>query len=533
MKNPVLILAGALFAAGCGNSDLAGKAKRDLFVDGNGDDVVVIAVVDTSINPYHWDYLAEKMPQHLNDDASDDLPLDEDPATWLPGHPGAAAFASYTPMNLTLTPDDEKASTADAFDEDIQEWGQVRNSEGARNDQVHMYWMPGTKVIGHVAFSDTAPGAPVTTWAQDSHGVGTSSVSVGNIHGTCPNCLLVYVHGSTEQAAQWVAAQDWIDLQTNSFGHGFIANFTLGLIRDLVYTGTDLEIQRNAVERGQAILFSGGNGLANDFSVPHTNLVSSEKGPDWVITVGAISPTGGSFSGHGKPSDVASLGDGYPSATGGDGSVTAAGDFGGTSNATPVVAGIYGEALYRLRRAAPGDNRIQADGVIATTAAGCGAANADCALADGKLTVHEMRTALYRAAQYTAAGTVVGSSLLGEYLPIPMSENQAELEFLSEGHGSYLGRLQDDAAYEAEVQRLVGFVNGDQFFEEDADQRAWFVADATCRQAGWGVWGFGEDQGQPLPAPDPQWPIRTWLTEVCPQVLPPLIAAERVVTEAP
>ena len=30
------------------------------------DDVVVVAVIDSNINPYHWDYLAAKMPQALN-----------------------------------------------------------------------------------------------------------------------------------------------------------------------------------------------------------------------------------------------------------------------------------------------------------------------------------------------------------------------------------------------------------------------------------------------------------------------------------
>lgn len=477
------------------------------------DDVVVIAVIDGGVNPYHWDYLAEKMPAH-------ELPLDQDPSTWLPGHPGAAAFKSYQAVNLTLDAEDEDTSTADLHDEDLNEWAKIEYSTGNTNGDVNYYWFPGTKVIGHVAFGGTGP---FDTFQVASHGVGTSSVSVGNIHGTCPKCVLVYVHGTVEQANEWVAKQDWIDLQTNSFGHSIVG----GYVRDLIYAKSDTELQRETVERGQSIFFSAGNGLANDFSVPHSNLFSSEKGPDWIITVGAIEPESqGSFSGHGKPADIASLGDQYPSAAGGQGTVTAEGGFGGTSNATPVMAGIYGEALYRIRQAIASP-RIQANGVIAKGAAGCKAANPNCALADGELTVHELREALFRSARYTGAGVVVGSSLLGEYVPVPMTESVQELEFLSEGHGSLFGKFLGESVYEEEIARIVGFADGSWFEEQDPAQRDWMVADAQCRQGGWGAWDFGYAPLFSAPAPSPEWPVRTWLSTVCPSFLNAAVTAEK------
>jgi hypothetical protein len=38
-----------------------------------GDDVTVIAVIDSGITPYHWDFLASKMP------GASKLPLDSPP----------------------------------------------------------------------------------------------------------------------------------------------------------------------------------------------------------------------------------------------------------------------------------------------------------------------------------------------------------------------------------------------------------------------------------------------------------------------
>jgi hypothetical protein len=55
-------------------------------------DATVIAVLDSGMSPYHWDFLASKMPQARNKDRSDDLPLDVSPDKWLPGFPSAKSF---------------------------------------------------------------------------------------------------------------------------------------------------------------------------------------------------------------------------------------------------------------------------------------------------------------------------------------------------------------------------------------------------------------------------------------------------------
>jgi hypothetical protein len=519
MKRLALLLLLSTLAA-CGRIPGNIDAKTADVAKATADDVVVIAVVDSSINPYHWDYLSAKMPEHA-------LPLDTDPAEWLPGHPGASAFKSYEALQLTLPVNDPDANTDELAAADAGEWSKILISEDTDNSDVHMYWMPGTKIVGHVVFSPGLLGdpfvtfatgrrtGPLNTYAATSHGVGTSSVAAGAIHGTCPNCVLVYVHGTGEQASRWVEQQDWIDVQSNSWGYSTV-------YRERVYAGSDTEAQRAAVERGQSIFFSAGNGQENAFVTPNTTLFSSQEGPDWIITVGAISPGGSSYSGHGKPSDVASIGSGYPSANNNGARANGEGNFSGTSNATPVMAGIYGEALHRVRKQLGPGSRLQSGGVIARGAPGCQAANPQCALADGELTVHEMREALFRAAQYTPQGTNVGG-----VVTLPGTESVAEAEMLSEGHGSYYGRLNDDEHYETEIQRVVGYIDGSWFTEQDAAQRDFMIAKSVCRQAGWGTWEHGYAQLGPAPAADPQWPVRSFFSELCPIVLPAAVTAER------
>lgn len=501
------------------------------------DDVVVVAVIDSGINPYHWDFLAEKMPQHGNTDAADNLPLDQDPATWIPGHPGAAAFKSYERLDLSVAAAgaSPNAVPSELHAADQAEWDKINYSEGNTNADVNMYWVPGTKVIGHVAFSSAfglvepttsnvvdgliGPSTgPVDTFAFESHGIGSASVSVGNIHGTCPSCVLVYVHGPSEWANEWVASQDWIDLQTNSWG----LSLTGGPVRDNIYAGSDTEKQRVGIERGQSWFQSAGNGLANAFTVPSSTLLSSQKGPDWIFTVGAIEPEGSSV-GHNRPVDLSSVGAGYPSATGGGDSVTAEGNFSGTSNATPVTAGLYGEVLYRVRRLLNGPSRLQMGGAVAEGPAGCGAANAECPLADGTVTVHELQRALMHAAEYSAGGTTLLYQVGGP--DIPDSENTAELEYVSEGHGSYYGRLLGDENYLADLTRIIDLVTGDAASDLTEEQRAWLVADSACRQSIWGSWDYGYYDGSNAPSADPNWPIRSFLSDICPATLPLVVEA--------
>jgi len=479
-------------------------------------DAVVVAVIDSGFTPYHWNYLAAKMPQAQDQDPSNDLPLRDAPDTWLPGFPDPSGFASYSRLDLTLDETNPNRSLSSLQATDAATWAQVQTSTA---EATHLYWLPGTKVVGMVDFE----GNDVVSSATD-HGAGTSSVAVGNLHGTCPECLLVFITynpcplenlkcAQKEDALTWAMQQPWIDVITNSYG------FSTGL-RDRIYDGSDTAIQRQASERGQTIFFSSGNGQANTFTVPNSTLMSSQEGPDWIVTVGGVSPSGGDYSGAGKPADVASVGGSYPSI--GGTTVSSSGTFSGTSNATPVVAGMYGRTLYRARRALPGNSRIQQGGVIADQHPDpdleeepfvCGETRPDCELSDGLLTAPELRTRLFHGAVHTPQGlapTGVTNT------PVVTQEQQ----FLHEGHGSYFARLNGTAAWQSEEARIVDPLLGQaQPMARPAGERDWMIVDSYCRQRIWRPWsgGYFRTGQNTLPPSTPDWPIRTALYNACAQ----------------
>ena len=491
--------------------------------EGGIGDATVVAVLDSGINPYHFDFLASKMPQALNADPGDDLPLDRPATDWLPGLAGTnPGFASFEPLSLSLSQDPSDQATA--LNEADGKLGAVKASAPGK---LHGYWIPGTKVIGALNYSDDG-----ALWrGVDAHGVGTTSSAVGNLHGTCPECLLFFVdYGDTpeeaEAAIDWVMKQPWIDVVSNSYG------FSIA-IRDRIYSGSNVELQRDATMRGQSIFFSSGNGQAGAFDVPNTTEFSSQEGPDWIVTVGAIAPGTdnyygagptsdsdeghGAYSGAGKPADIAGIGSDYPTAyTADDIGATGASGFGGTSNATPQVAGLYSRGLYTARTRLSGPSRTQ-DGVIAAGAPfPCAGARPDCELADGRLTWQEMRRRLFEGAVHSPNGFAVYTAGAG---PSPSAPAVGEEEFLAEGHGSYAGREQTErTAWLQEFDRIVAPMEGRAApLARPEGEREWFIVDSYCRQSEWGSWTGGDyvDGQTELPPDDPAWPVRTERKNTC------------------
>lgn len=517
------LLASGLFA-GCIQGPPRDSAEVSPYADRNLDGIVVVALVDFGINPYHFDFLADFMPQQTDGDPSNDLPLDADPQTWLPGFPGASNFASYTRLDLNLTPDDGSRLSQELRDADSAAWASLKPSTP---DEVNYAYVPGTKLVGLVDLRGDG------AFQVDSHGLGASSVSVGNLHGTCPDCLLVFVNGLGNAASEWVAQQDWIDVQSNSWDSSDIYGTCTPdpapracppTTRPGTSAGADLGVRRSGVERGQQMFWIAGNGVSNDFRAPTSTYANDAKGNDWTIVVGANSPEGGSYTGTGKPVTLASVGREYPSA--GGTTVAGEGEFSGTSNATPVTAGLYAQALVDLRRAL-GVTRMQTSGILASGAPGCAPFNAQCALADGNLTVYELREALFRSANYTQQGDDFGGNGA-----TPIALNEAT--YLSEGYGSYWGRMHGAAGWRSEVQRIVAFASGGWYTLQDPDQAAWFKVDSMCRQAAWGAWDHGAyNSTTELPAPDPFWPVRTALLEGCPDGAPAAAQAAEAIHNLP
>jgi len=350
-----------------------------------------------------------------------------------------------------------------------------------------------------------------------THGMGTTSVSTGNLFGTCPECLLVFIQygdaATGERAIDWAMKQPWIDVITNSYG------FSSSVVRDRVYNGSNVALQRTASQRGQTIFFSAGNGMENAFTVPNSTLTSSQEGPDWIVTVTATDPgNGGTYSGTGKPADVAGIGSGYPSAYG---AATTSGKgatgFSGTSNATPTVAGTYGRALYLARRALPGPSRAQKNGLIAKGSFRCGKKRAKCELAHG-LTATELRFRLLQSAVSTGKGFTDGPT--GAVPPTPQL---ADSRYAAEGHGTYVARLKGDSVWKKEFNRVwLPMTGAAAPPARPAGEKDWFVVDSWCRQHIWGEWTGGYyKSSQPLPDPDPDQPGRTSLQQACQGMQPP------------
>jgi hypothetical protein len=478
-------------------------------------DAVVVAVIDSNVVPYHWDFAAEHMPQHLDGDTANDLPLTQPPSNWLPGFPDPASFKSFEALDLTLAPGNPAAtlSELDAADADV--WAGV---ESSTPEAVNYYWMPGTKVIGAIEF-----GSNQLHGTSDAHGVGVTSVSVGNIHGTCPECLLVFINGGgdaqREASIRWAASQPWIDVVTNSYGINLIGD----MVRDGLYFGHQPAYDtRDASMRGQTTFFSAGNGIENAFVVPNSTYTSGLKGPDWMITVGATTPGMEDYTGAGKPVDVSGIGEQYPSAyTATTVSGTGATGFSGTSNATPTVAGTYGRALYQARRHLPGPSRIQENGVVARTwerPFPCGAVRPACELGDGELTASELRTRLLHAAIHRNGPLSVGGF-------VPLSKPLVELEYLDNGHGVFAARQSRiDSVWLDEVESVVGPMLGRRAaLARSADERNWMIVDSFCRQRLWGGWpgGYYESGRTRVPSADAKWPMRSALSLAC-HAAPPM-----------
>lgn len=510
-----MIAAAALVVGLVPGVSSAGPARigRSAALSSEAGDAVVVAVVDFNFSPYHWDFLASKMPQSK---AGRRLPLHRAPHKWLPGFPNPKkAFSSYNRLSLDLgSREADRPFTTPGGDQ--PKWQKVKPST---KKKVNYYWLPDTKVIGAVEFgSNRLVGTP------NDHGVGVTSVSVGNLHGTCPECLLVFVNidnGQEAEALRWALNQPWIDVVTNSYGHGVAKT----------YNGPEVADGLRASRRGQTVFFSAGNGVENAYTAPNSTYHSSEKGVDWFVTVGAVSPGSdnhyeksrtvehGSYFGAGKPVDVAGIGMDYPSAYGAA-TIGATGNsgFSGTSNAAPTVAGHYARALYKARRALSGASRVQRNGMIARGGGvRCGGKRRSCELGNGTLTAQELRTRLLKGAVHSEAGM---TTYAGGAVPVI-----GEDEFANEGHGMYRGReTGKKKVWEKEFARIVAPLFGRaKELKRPQGERQWMIVDSYCRQQVWGSWdgGYYKEGKTELPGPDPDYPLRSLLEAGCPAMLPP------------
>jgi len=235
---------------------------------------------------------------------------------------------------------------------------------------------------------------------------------------------------------------------------------------------------------------------------------TGEKGPDWIVTVGANSPSNDqNYLGAGKPVDISSVGQSYPSTGGGTANGT--GTHSGTSNAAPVTAGMFAKVLQEARELLGDGSPGHLEGVVASgEPIACGAAVPGCALGDGILTRAELQTLVYTnvlpSPQQIAAQNVIPTTQYAYYY---------------QGHGALIGRLRGDDQWNAEWTGMIANAIGAQAASaRPPGEREWFVVDSKCRQRFWGSWTGGYFTGT-APSLDPiEHPLASAFDGWCSQV---------------
>jgi hypothetical protein len=475
-----------LFTGSSARFHYAETALTDIGPSRHGSPTVVAVIEPLGFSPYHLDFLGARHPWNLDADTTNDLHFDADvdPATYISGYPGATPLALHLPAT-----GDETVSALRSLDGAA--WTSVQNS--TQQQQV-MYRFPGTKIVGALTFN----GSLYNTAANEAHGTKSAASAVGNIHGSCPECLLVYVAGSA--GLSWVAQQTWIDVVSASYGTSSNQTQvpTTEGPRDGIHFGTEPAATKQAVEAGQSIVWAAMNGVMNQWDAPQLTYTSSETGPDWIMTVGAVNSDGQSLLGSGKPADISGPGLAYAS-TGG---ATANGEgvHSGTSNATPVVAGVIASVIQAGRDLLQDDVGGHGGGNVASgTPQACRVSEAPCPLADGVLARQDVQDLIY--------GNVFPAPLHDPTLKPPTVPTTA-LASAYVGHGIIHGRSDvEGSSFELERRKFRDALRGEVAPPaRPAGETVWMTTDSRCRQHLWGTWQAGYFSGTesaPDPATDP------------------------------
>lgn len=341
---------------------LASRASQDA--------QVVIALMDSGINPYHAAF-------------RDDSPLGQQhPSTYIAGYPAEAEA-------VQLTLDAPDLATALALDDAI--WRSL--------DPDKLYWFPGTKVVGGIStgVSNETPGVIFSV----GHGTMTASRAAANEYSLCPECRIVVIQagdildgGESGAYVRWAADQPWIDVQSHSWSGAVPFN------NDVEVPGIRAASEYAAAQ--MPFFASAGNGVSGKAGVlGHPAFTRPMSGARGVI------PVGGHDNGF-----VTAWTAQYPYvaadacaswAAVGDSMHTFDPEVGsGTSASTPYTAGEAGRIILEARRilGGPGDRSA---GILAQGAPPPGLGPSP--LADGDLTLDELKAVLFRTATARPAFT--------------------------------------------------------------------------------------------------------------------------------
>jgi len=382
---------------------------------------VVVALIDTGINPYHETFQREPAA----------LPAAEDQASGTPA------------LRVPVTDADE---LHEGLAEDDPGWRALERET--------LYRFEGTNVYGISMAPDDSDVYPV--YDESGHGTATADTVLQD----APDATIVMVEVSATSwseiadAIQWTSEQGWIDVVSASLGNpGNTAN-------PLVAGGDpDLEVP-NATE---AVVDSGKvyvNSAGND---PTPHYTDNADGPPWVVAASGAEPTsrGRDVLPANGPDVVANFS--VDAAT--HDSTSERAWIQGTSFSAPSTAGTLAQGLLQARRAADEPLSTEAGPLIDTD--------------EATVNNHDLREALNRSAVYWDAtdwdptdppGNDTGTQVVGTTAPF------GPAPWTLAGWGYVNGSLADE---------MAAHVLGDELDPKPAPAQAYMAAQQDARSTYW------------------------------------------------
>ncbi len=332
----------------------------------------VVAIIDSGINPYSIAF-RDNSPEAF-----------KDPATYIPGYPKATP-ALHLHLNLPYD---------DAVKKDAAVWAQVQPGK--------LYWIPGTRIIGAISLGAGGTNCPNVTEipivsgefqgdCQEhrilddlGHGTMTASRAAGDPHSLDPDAKIVEIEGLGANGVKWAADQGWIDVQTNSW---------------LSLAPAPIPSVGGAFKyaaKKMLTLAASGNGaaFATGFAPTPTYILST--GAPGVVLVGGDDNGKMTLWAGAPPHVVADAYSGYAANFHDNGAMKPDPESCCTSAASPYAAGGAAAVIKQAREILGDTSTGWHDGVVAQGPAGLVGKGP---LADGKLTLDELKTLFFHTAE--------------------------------------------------------------------------------------------------------------------------------------
>lgn len=337
---------------------------------------VVVAILDTGLNPYH-DEFRQIRPE--------EDPVAH-PSRFLTGYPGDAAAIPVSFDLTNATTGDREVDWERYMEHDSDQWNETEPET--------LYWIPGTKLVGIIGFDAPLPGAghgSMTTSRAGGNTISIPGAEVLVVHVVAPLSLEIGTVGDDAQAraTRWMADQPFIDIQSHSWGMPFTC---AGIATTHLWGWA--EAFKYARDR-QLVMVAAANGHGNTGTLGYPSQCQDNSGIAGVVTVGGTDNAGYPSWANWFP---AISGDGCSNPAIVESSVNeTANTGGGTSSATPFSAGGAAKVVLEARRILRDPRVGVVDGVVAQAHDGAVLPEKG-PLADGTFTLDELKDVLFHTA---------------------------------------------------------------------------------------------------------------------------------------